>query len=168
MPLADVISLISGLLGAAGAVAAVLYAARRNRLSDLSRETRAQTKLEQTSKRISSDLDKNMLLVAAIRHDLNTVQERIAVIESKIDVFWKNVAYDVSQILHSPHAGWERLDSLLEQFRDRTITPAGMEDLMRNLRVMVAGEWESPVSRADQVAATLLLHAIEQVNDHAE
>lgn len=167
MTLADVISVLSGLLGGAGAVAAVLYAARRNKISDRSRETRAQTELALTSKRISSDLDKNTLLVTAIRQDLTSVQERIAVIESKIDVFWKNVAYDVSQILHSPHQGWERLDSLLEQFRDRTITPDGMEELLRNLRVMVAGEWQPSVSRADQVAATLLLHAIEQVNDHA-
>jgi hypothetical protein len=88
---------------------------------------------------------------------------RVAVLESKMDVFWKNVALDVSKILHSPHPGWENLDALLEKFRDEAISPAEMGDLVRNLREIVDGRWPAAeVSRADKVAASLLLHAIEQ------
>lgn len=94
---------------------------------------------------------------------LGLIVGRVAVLESKMEVFWKNVAFDVSKILHSPHSGWENLDLLLEKFRARNITAAEMADLETQLRDMVEGRWEpASVTRADQVAASLLLRAIEQ------
>lgn len=100
---------------------------------------------------------------------LGLVTSRVSVLESKIEVFWKNVAYDVSQILHSPHSGWEHLDALLEKFRaslrpgGAQLSPGEMTSLEEQLRGIVSGQWDSgAVSRADQVAASLMLRAIEQ------
>lgn len=94
---------------------------------------------------------------------LAAVAVRVSVLESKMDVFWKSVALDASKILHSPHPGWEHMDALLEKFQDEALSPGEMSDLEGQLRHMVDGTWEpGEVTRADQVAASLMLHAIEQ------
>jgi hypothetical protein len=94
---------------------------------------------------------------------LGTVATRVSVLESKMDVFWKSVALDVSKILHSPHPGWEHMDALLEKFQDEALSDGEMTELEGQLRHMVDGTWEpGEVTRADQVAASLMLHAIQQ------
>lgn len=94
---------------------------------------------------------------------LSVVIGRVAVLESKMEVFWKNVAFDVSKILHSPHPGWEDLDALLEKFQDESLSPVETDDLEDRLRGIVDGLQAPPsITRADQVAASLLLRAIEQ------
>jgi hypothetical protein len=94
---------------------------------------------------------------------LGLVIGRVAVLESKMEVFWKNVAIDVSKILHSPHPGWEDLDALLEKFQDESLSTAETDDLEERLRGIVDGLQAPPsITRADQVAASLLLRAIEQ------
>jgi hypothetical protein len=94
---------------------------------------------------------------------LGVVAVRVSVLESKMEVFWRNVAYDVSKILHSPHSGWESLDALLEKFRANAINHDEMTELEELLRSIVDGRWTAGnISRGDQVAASLMLHAIEQ------
>ncbi|HEY2088199.1 MAG TPA: hypothetical protein VGH54_19555, partial [Mycobacterium sp.] len=157
-------------LGGSGTVVGFFYARARNARNDL----KAQVKAQQEAK---ADRDATHVLAQAaydladatrvkadgLRSEVTAQESRVAILESKMDVFWRNVAFDVSKILHSPHEGWEELDALLEKFQARDITDLEMADLETQLRDMVEGRWEpAEVTRADQVAASLLLRAIEQ------
>jgi hypothetical protein len=168
------LSVLGGLLAGGGAVLLVVYTRNRDARGDLRSAVQGEAALKAAADRAQLTAQQALDAVAAL-HDaldrldaqgtsgLTLIATRVSVLESKMDVFWKNVALDVSKILHSPHEGWEDLDSLLERFRAETITRAEMADLETQLRDMVEGRWvPADVTRADQVAASLLLRAIEQ------
>lgn len=165
-----VLTVLGSLAAGVGTVFAALYVRARNRRDDLKNEITAahevRTAAEAAGQLAQQARDAVVALrvdIAQLRADLTAVSTRASVLESKMDVFWKNVAFDVSKILHSPHAGWGDLDTLLEKFRAGSITGGEMADLIWQLHAMVEGKWESAqVTRADQVAASLLLRAIEQ------
>jgi hypothetical protein len=126
------------------------------------------------SQQVAGMAEKVALLERARDRDDQTAREvadltgRVGVLDKQIEVFWRNVALDVSHILHSPHPGWENLDALLERYRaglrraGPEMTQPEMADLEDQLRNLVEGQFPGEVSRVDQVAASLLLHAIEQ------
>jgi hypothetical protein len=100
--------------------------------------------------------------IALLREDVRSVREKVSVLESKMDVFWKGVAIDVASVLHSPHPSWGDLDLLLDRFRNDTITDPEMTRLAGMLQEVKDGAYGGvPISRADQVAASLMLRAIE-------
>jgi hypothetical protein len=100
--------------------------------------------------------------IALLREDVRAVREKVSVLESKMDVFWKGVAVDVASVLHSPHPSWGDLDILLDRFRNDTITEPEMTRLAGMLQEVKDGAYGgAAISRADQVAASLMLRAIE-------
>lgn len=168
--LAVILSVAGALLGGIGSFLAYLYVRTRNARDDLKTEAKAQeeAKAERAAVRTLAQSAHDLAAaqgteVRGLRSEVTAQESRVSILESKMEVFWRNVAFDVSKILHSPHPGWENLDALLEKFQGRDITAAEMADLETQLRDMVEGRWEpAEVTRADQVAASLLLRAIEQ------
>jgi hypothetical protein len=164
------LSVIGALLGGFGAAAGYLYTRRRDARSDLTAETKAQeeARAERAAVRALAQSAYDLATAqraetAGLRSEVTAQEARVSILESKMEVFWRNVAFDVSKILHSPHPGWESLDALLEKFQGQAISVTEMADLETQLRDMVEGRWEpAEVTRADQVAASLLLRAIEQ------
>lgn len=164
------LSVLGTVLAGVGAVLVVLYTRARNSRDDFKAEVIAREALK-----AAVDAAQTLALAArdsaaGLRSEVHgfgaqvsAIDTRTSLLESKMEVFWRNVAFDVSKILHSPHPGWENLDALLEKFRDQDIDAGEMAALEDHLRAIVDGQWEpSQVSRADQVAASLLLRAIEQ------
>lgn len=168
--LAVVLSVAGALLGGTGSFLGYLYARSRNTRDDAKAETRAaeEARAERESVRNLAQSAHDMAAAAGaeargVHSEVTAQDSRVSILESKMDVFWRNVAFDVSKILHSPHPGWESLDVLLEKFQGSDISVTEMADLETQLRDMVEGRWEpAEVTRADQVAASLLLRAIEQ------
>jgi hypothetical protein len=190
-PLVTVLSVLGGLLGGIGAVLGVLYARARGARDDLRETVRGEEALKNAADAALHQAQSSLDALGVLRGELHGLHEeitrldtqgsaglgavavRVSVLESKMDVFWKNVALDVSKILHSPHEGWEDLDRLLERFQETVsgeaadpISPGEMTSLAGTLREIVDGQWAAgSATRADQVAASLLLHAIEQTKD---
>lgn len=168
--LVTVLSVAGAVLAGVGAVLTVLYMRTRDARDDLRKEVQAQEVLkaaadaaQQLAKAASDSLAGVRSEVSGLHSEIAALASRTTLLESKMEVFWRNVAFDVSKILHSPHAGWEDLDALLEKFRDQAITSSEMAAMEEHLRDIVDGRWEpGNVTRADQVAASLLLRAIEQ------
>jgi hypothetical protein len=164
------LSVVGTLLAGVGTVAGFLYARNRNRNDDLKAEVRAEeatkAQVDAVERVATAAYDETGSLrteVRGLRSEVGDQGGRVSILESKMEVFWRNVAIDVSKILHSPHEGWESLDALLDKFRAQSIDDAEMAELEGHLREMVDGQWEpAEVTRADQVAASLLLRAIEQ------
>lgn len=168
--LVTALGVLGGVLAGVGAVLAVLYARNRDARADFQAEVVAREVLKaavdaaQKLAQVATDSVSGLRSeVSGLRSEVTALESRTALLESKMEVFWRNVAFDVSKILHSPHPGWENLDALLEKFRDQAITPPEMANLETQLRDMVDGRWDpGDATRADQVAASLLLRAIEQ------
>lgn len=169
------LTVAGGVLAGIGTMFAVLYTRARNSRDDLREAVRGEEALKGVADAALREAQAATASVTALRSEVRglTAQEsaidsRTSLLESKMEVFWRNVAFDVSKILHSPHAGWEDLDALLEKFRAASdggppLSSGEMADLETQLRDMVEGRWvPADVTRADQVAASLLLRAIEQ------
>jgi hypothetical protein len=167
---------VGGLAAGAGTVFAAWYVRARDARGDLKAEAaaaetaRAEREAAHALAQSAYDLaDATRTENRGLRSEVTAQDSRIAILESKMDVFWRNVAFDVSKILHSPHEGWEELDALLEKFRaslraGEPMTDPEMASLETQLRDMVEGRFAAPaeVTRADKVAASLMLRAIEQ------
>lgn len=165
-----VLSVAAAVLGAAGSFLGYLFTRSRASRDDLQADAKARALAKaaaETARNLAEAAQAAAGAVAAevrgLRSEVTAQESRVSILESKMEVFWRNVAFDVSKILHSPHPGWESLDALLEKFQGRTISTAEMADLETQLRDIVEGRWSpAGVTRADQVAASLLLRAIEQ------
>lgn len=165
-----VLSVAAAVLGAAGSFLGYLFVRSRSARDDLKADTKAQAEakaLAEAAHSLAETAHAAALAVAAevrgLRSEVTAQDSRVSILESKMEVFWRNVAFDVSKILHSPHPGWESLDVLLDKFQAHNISATEMADLETQLRDMVEGRWTpADVTRADQVAASLLLRAIEQ------
>jgi hypothetical protein len=169
-PLVTILSVLGGVLSGVGAVLAVLYARARGARDDLRETIRGEEALKNAADAAQRQAQASLDAAGSLRGEVRglaaqvtALDSRASVLEAKLDVFWRNVAFDVSKILHSPHPGWEELDGLLEKFRDQAISPAEQAELEDHLRAIVDGRWTAgQVARADQVAASLLLRALEQ------
>jgi hypothetical protein len=168
--LVTVLGVAAALFAAAGSFLGYLYSRARNARDDLRAAAKAEA-LDRVAAETAHSLAESAQAAASavsaevrgLRSEVTAQDSRVTILESKMDVFWRNVAFDVSKILHSPHPGWESLDALLEKFQGAEISATEMADLETQLRDMVEGRWEpAEVTRADQVAASLLLRAIEQ------
>lgn len=103
-------------------------------------------------------------------HDQNvrigTILDRLAVMETKIEVFWRSVAMDAAKIIHSPDPRRAHIDALLESFMDGTMTPEEESDLRKVLVTMRDFEpgishLDFPVYPGEQIAAAILLRTME-------
>jgi hypothetical protein len=85
-------------------------------------------------------------------------RERMAVMETKMEIFWRGVAYDNARILHTPHPENKRRDEILEKFVDQTITIDELKELVDLLHKIIENKNRE---FGERTAASNLLRAIE-------
>ena len=110
--------------------------------------------------------------LAADMHDQNirigTILDRLAVLATKTEVFWRSVAMDVAKIIHSPDPSRAHLDRLLDAFMNGVLTP-DQEHELRSVLVQIRDYEQGtpaenigfPVYPGEQVAAAILLRTME-------
>lgn len=92
------------------------------------------------------------------------VTTRLAVIEAKLDVFWRNVALDAARILHHPEPTRARVDELLDRFTGGILDDRGAAELRGYLETI--RDWEPgkdapfTIIQGEQPAAVMLLHTL--------
>jgi hypothetical protein len=101
-----------------------------------------------------------------------TVMDRLSVLETKIEVFWRTVAMDAAKIIHSPDPARAHIDRLLEQFIEGTLTKDEELELRKTL-VMIRDHTpgqalEFPIHPGEQVAAAILLRTMPYITGGAE
>lgn len=103
-------------------------------------------------------------------HDQNAkmgaILDRLAVMETKIEVFWRSVAMDAAKIIHSPDPRRAHIDRLLESFMNGTMTTEEESDLRKvlvTIRDFEQGvtKLSFPVYPGEQIAAAILLRTME-------
>lgn len=103
---------------------------------------------------------------------LGKVLDRLAVIETKVEVFWKSVAMDAAKIIHSPDPRRRQVDELIEAFQHAADGQGMMSSNDYNkLReiLLFMRDWEPgmesdfPIYPGEQFAAAVLLRTM----DHA-
>jgi len=98
---------------------------------------------------------------------LGATLDRIAVLEAKVDVFWREVGMGVARALHSPDPGRARVDALLEAFYEERITAPQRAELKQALQQMTGHGGEAgagfPVHPGDKVLAAILLPLVDHV-----
>ena len=98
---------------------------------------------------------------------MGRVLDRQAIMETKIEVFWRSVAMDAAKIIHSPDPRRAHIDELLDAFMGGSLTGVQASEL-REILVFLR-DWEPgkpsdfPVYQGEQVAAAILLRTM----DHA-
>lgn len=100
------------------------------------------------------------------------ILDRLAVIETKIEVFWKAVAMDAAKIIHSPDPRRAVVDNLIEEFQRAAdghgVMPTEDYDKLREILLFMR-DWEPgmksdfPIYPGEQFAAAVLLRTM----DHA-
>jgi hypothetical protein len=99
--------------------------------------------------------------------------DRTSVLETKVAVFWKNVAMDAATILHSPDPRRKPVDLLLEAFMAGTINTEQIARLRQYLKIIMMWEpgqpWPSnsvpefPIRDGEQSSAMMLLRSMDHV-----
>lgn len=95
------------------------------------------------------------------------VNGRLGVLETKIDVFWRNVAFDAAKILHSPHDSRTDLDELIEAFEGSRLSILQESQLrlkLLELRDGLVGEIMDgqPTLAGDRIAAAIIIRVLDQ------
>lgn len=111
------------------------------------------------------------LAVAAFRHtrsreatkdlkekfdQVDDALRRVLVLETKIDVFWKQVAFSSAQALHSPHA--PELDYLIERFQQERLNDAELREFKHRLNDIVDDPQESAFRQKSAREVLALIH----------
>lgn len=104
--------------------------------------------------------------LAVVRERQEKIFDRTTVLETKMEVFWKNVALDVAKVLHSPNPAREHLDVLLEDLiAGRLAVGTRRDELRRVLRYIRDYHYgdpsDFPIYPGDQVAAAILLQTMD-------
>lgn len=86
-------------------------------------------------------------------------RERLTRVEVKVDVFWKDVAFDAARILHTPHPENARRDYLIEQLLSQNITRSELEELVETLKKIID---EKNRVFGERMAASLLLRVLQK------
>ena len=90
------------------------------------------------------------------------VMSRLTAVETKVEVFWKNVSYDAAKILHSPDPAHKRMDELIEKFLDDQIERDELNEFAKRLRQK---KDDTGLVKGERLAAAMLLRAVEQRYD---
>ncbi len=162
----QILTSVSALLAVIVAFAAFMYSRRRD--TSLDNEKRIQGMVNSATEKIREDFSADKLTSADVRSRLDRIERitektvpRLDVLEAKIDVFWRNVAYDAARILHSPHPDRAELDTLLEAFQENKLDPSGMKNLIRKLEEVKQNR-NGKFTNGDRMAAIVLLNVINQ------
>lgn len=146
-------------------VIAFMYAHNRDRSKDNMEDIR--TVIREMLVPVNSANERNTNAIADINlrvaptlllttDRLNSMSDRVGVLETKIEVFWKNVAYDAAKILHSPHT--PELDRLLEKYQAQILLPDETAALADMLREVIAAK---DVPTENKIAAIIILRVIQ-------
>jgi len=127
----------------------------RNTLKQLAeRQTQAQDQIDSNTQQVGRILD------------------RLAILETKTEVFWKTVAMDAAKIIHSPDPRRKHIDDLLEAFMAGSLTGSQEHELrliLESIRDFEPGPEPStltfPVYPGEQIAAAILLRTMEHVKE---
>lgn len=94
------------------------------------------------------------------QREAQEMSNRMAILETKVEVVWKGVAFDLATVLHQPHAQYAERDTLLEKLLADEITA---EELLRlrDLLKEAIGSQEDSGNYGEKVAASLLMRIIE-------
>jgi uncharacterized membrane protein YccC len=107
------------------------------------------------------------LIEMVVGKHLQPLREQIVVLETKIDVFWKQVAMDAAKILHQPDPRRAKIDALLDAFMEDALSPE--EELVLRKYLLQIRNWEPgedlgfPVHPGEQAVAALLLRTMNSV-----
>lgn len=85
--------------------------------------------------------------------------DRLARLETKVEVFWRQVSFDAAMTLHSPEPEHARRDHLIEGFVAGTLTGAELRELVRDLNRLIEDETAIAGKR---LAASIVVNAIQQ------
>ncbi|MBF9133460.1 hypothetical protein I0C86_31545 [Plantactinospora sp. S1510] len=96
-----------------------------------------------------------VLTVTRRRHsETAALAERLAKLETKVDVFWRGVSFDAARLLHSPHPEFARRDELLERFQAQELTGAEARELGTMMSAVLKDKKAEP---GQQMAASVIL-----------
>jgi hypothetical protein len=104
---------------------------------------------------------------AAIERSLGPVGRDIAVLKNQVEVFWKQVGFNMATTLHQPDPARVHVDRLLEKFMAGTLAREEETELYRLL--VLIRDWEPgeqldfPVHPGEPLAAAMLLSVMQYV-----
>jgi hypothetical protein len=78
--------------------------------------------------------------IESLEQHYEELNGKVIAIETKVDVFWKNVTYSAAAGLHSPHPEFKDRDILLEKYMDDTISDRDLERLYAMLEEIIENE----------------------------
>lgn len=96
---------------------------------------------------------------------IDPLKERVSIVETKMEVFWKEIAWDMAKVLHHPEASRQRVDELLDVLMSDSMTECDQTELTGYLETI--RDWEpgraAPfrIFPGEQVAAAILLHTLK-------
>ena len=96
--------------------------------------------------------------LAGISLGIGRLDVQVANLETKVDVFWKQLINSAADLLHQPHPEFARRDYLLEQLRYDKLTQLEAQELYDVLSA-VWDNREGPF--AERLAASLVMKSLE-------
>jgi hypothetical protein len=98
---------------------------------------------------------------------IGSLMDRTSVLETKVELWWKQVALQAAQILHQPDPRRAAVDKLLEAFMSGHLTRAQESELRRYLTIIrdyePGQETPFPVQQGEQMSAAILLSTMQHV-----
>jgi hypothetical protein len=106
-------------------------------------------------------------IAQAVEHNsvtLSGLSDRVVALETKMEVFWRNVGVALAGVLHSPDPRRAHVDALLEALMEDRMTPPEREELRALLTYIKdhhpGDSSDFPIHGGDQVAAAILLETM--------
>jgi hypothetical protein len=99
------------------------------------------------------------------RAETASLAERLARLETKVDVFWRGVSFDAARLLHSPHPEFARRDHLLERFLAQRLTGTEARELTQMMSAILK---DSTSDAGQRMAASVVLRYLASWYDTAE
>lgn len=98
---------------------------------------------------------------------IDPLKERVTIVETKMEVFWREIAGDMARVLHHPEPSRKRVDDLLDILMADTLTKDECKELSGYLEIIRDWEPGQPapfkIFPGEQVAAAILLHTMKNL-----
>lgn len=89
--------------------------------------------------------------------NIKTLEGRITALETKVEVFWRNVSIDVALLLHKPHPDFRKRDELIEKYAADKLTETELKEFILLLEKLK----EEGEDKQERFYASYILHAIK-------
>lgn len=126
--------------------------------------TDAQARLEGEAAALVAECHRLTQVVEHNSVTLSGLSDRVVALETKMEVFWRNVGVALAGVLHSPDPARAHVDALLEALMEGRITDPEREELRGLLRYIKdyhpGDRSDFPIHGGDQVAAAILLETM--------